>query len=180
MTVNISFYWFRILICVEFATSTKDSSLKRVSSLIRRLKNIPSEPLPQQLLNEIQQVNLAMHYSEVCSSILENRPKNSSEYMCIVRATLHVMIEADLEFRNMFYREILKNVSNLIQDDLSPSDKNNFSSFRYFYRLSCELQIVKATDNRLDGLSLSLKKLVMLTTCEYDGFLLNIIVLFAS
>lgn len=101
-----------------------------------------------------------MHYSEVCSSILDNRPKNSAEYLCIVRVILHVMIEADLELRNIFYRELLRNVSNLMQTGFTPADKNNFASFRYFYRLSCELQIVNATDNKLNGFSLALKKLV--------------------
>lgn len=151
-----------LLLFVEFASSTKDSSLKRVTSLIRRLKNIPNEPLPQ-LLKDVQQVNLSMHYSEVCSSILENRPKNSAEYLSIVTTILHVLVESDLELRNMFYREILRNVSNLLQVGLTPSDKSNFSSFRYFYRLSCELQIVQATDNKLSSLSLALKKLVIRT-----------------
>lgn len=158
---------------VDFSTSTKDSSLKRVTSLIRRLKNIPNEALPN-LLKDVQQVNLAMHYSEVCSSILENRPKNSAEYLSIVTTILHVLVEGELELRNMFYREILRNVSNLMQAGFTPSDKNNFSSFRYFYRLSCELQIVKATDNKLDALSLSLKKLV-LGMCILHDFNLSIL-----
>ena len=109
-----------------------------------------------------------MHYSEVCSSVFENRPKNSAEYMCVVRAIIYIMIEADLEFRNMFYREILKNISNIIQAGLKPSDKNNFNSFRFFYRLSCELQIVNATSNKLNGLSLALKKLVKLCGSNYS------------
>lgn len=140
-------------------SSTKDSSLKRVTSLIRRLKNVPTESLPQ-LLKDIEQVNLTMHYIEICTSVLENRPKNSSEYLCIVRVILQLMIETDLEFASMIYREILKNVTNLLQVGFSPSDKNNFSSFRFFYRLSFELQILIAKENKLNGLSLILKKLV--------------------
>ncbi len=133
--------------------------MKRVTTLIRKLKGIPSESLPQ-LLKEIQQVNFKMHFSEVCSSILENRPKNSAEYLCIVRVIIHVMIESDMELRQMFYRELLRNVSNLFQAGISPSDKNSFNSFRFFFRLAGELQIVKAADNNFNGLSSVLSKLV--------------------
>lgn len=116
-----------------------------------------------------------MHYSEVCSSILENRPKNSAEYLSIVTTILHLLIESDLELRNMLYREILRNVSNLMQTGLSPSDKSNFSSFRYFYRLSCELQIIKATDNKLNSLSVALKNLVIIPdcVCVYINIIIN-------
>ena len=139
--------------------------MKRATTLIRKLKNIPSEPLPQ-LLKEIQQVNLKMHISEVCSSILENRPKNSSEYLCIVRIVIHLMIESDSEFRQMFYREVLRNINNLCQAGLHPlSDKIAFSSFRFFFRLAGELQIVNAADNQFNGLGLILTKLVKVIEC---------------
>lgn len=133
--------------------------MKRVTTLIRKLKNIPAEPLPQ-LLKEVQQINLSMHFSEVCSSILENRPKNSAEYMSIVRVLIHAMIESDDELRQMFCREIVRNISTIIQAGLNPSDKNTFNSFRYFFRLACELQLLKVVDNKLNGLSTVLQKLV--------------------
>jgi hypothetical protein len=137
--------------------------LKRVTSLIRKLKNIPSEPLPK-LLKEIEQINLSMHFSEICASILENRPKNSAEYLAIVRVLIHAIIESGDELRQMFFREILRNISSLNQNnELNPSDKNTFSSFRYFFRLACELQLVKVADNKLNGLSTVIQKLVIYT-----------------
>lgn len=117
------------------------------------------EPLPQ-LLKDIKQINVSMHLIEVCTSILENRPKNSSEYMSIIRVTLNLMIETNTEFVQIFCREILRNISNLIQNDLKPSDKNTFGSFKFFFRLACELQLVKATDNKFNGLAVTLQKLV--------------------
>lgn len=134
--------------------------MKRVTTLIRKLKNIPSESLPS-LIKEVQQVNLKMHFSEVCTSILENRPKNSSEYMCIVRVIIHLLIETDMELRQVFYREVLRNSTNLFQAGLDPSDKTSFSVFRFFFRLAAELQIVKAADNKFNGLSMILSKLVI-------------------
>lgn len=144
---------------LEFSSSTKDSSMKRVTTLIRKLKCISSESIPQ-LLKEIRQVNLKMHFLEVCTSILENRPKNSFEYLCIVRVIVYVMIESDSEFRQLICREILKNVSNLYQAGLNPSDKTSFNSFRFFFRLAFELHIVKAADNKFIPLSTILSQLV--------------------
>lgn len=146
-------------IYAEFSSSTKDSSLKRVTNLTRRLKNIPSEPLPQ-LIKDIQQINVSMHFIEVCTSILDNRPKNSAEYMSIIRVTLHLMIETNQEFAQTFCRELLRNISNLMQSDLNPSDKVAFASFRFYFRLACELQLVKATDNKFNGLATIIQKLV--------------------
>lgn len=156
---KISFLLLLLIIIIEFSSCTKDSSLKRVTSLIRKLKNIPLESLPQ-ILKEIQQINLSMHFSEFCSSILENRPKNSIEYMSIVRVLVHAMIEADDELRQMICREILRNITTLAQNGLNPSDKTTFNAFRYFFRLACELQLVKAADSKLNGLSAILQKLV--------------------
>ena len=102
-----------------------------------------------------------MHFSEVCSSILDNRPKNSSEYMNIVRVIIHTMIESDTELRQTFCRELLRNITTIIQTGLNPSDKVNFNAFRYFFRLACELQLVKAADNKFNGLSTILQKTVI-------------------
>lgn len=101
-----------------------------------------------------------MHFIEVCTSILENRPKNSAEYMSIVRVSLHLMIETNDEFVQIFCREILRNISNLMQTGLNPSEKNAFGSFKFFFRLACELQLVKATYNKFNGLAITLQKLV--------------------
>ena len=101
-----------------------------------------------------------MHFNEFCSSILENRPKNSIEYMSIVRVLIHAMIEADDELRQMVLREISRNIATLIQNGLNPSDKTTFNAFKYFFRLSCELQLVKVADNKLNGFSTILQKLV--------------------
>ena len=146
--------WF-----LEFSSSTKDSSLKKVTSLIRRLKSIPTEPLPQ-LLKDIQQINLSMHFGEVCTSVLENRPKNSAEYLCIVKVILNLMIETDPELKQMFYRELIKNITGLVQNGVVPTDKNSFNSFRFYFRLACELQAATATENKFNGLSSVLQKLV--------------------
>ena len=149
------------VIFLEFSTSSKDSSLKRVTALLRKLRNIPSEPLPQ-LLNEVQQNSLSMHFGEFCASILENRPKNSAEYMTIVRVLIHAMIESDDELRQLLCREILRSISTLIQNGLNPSDKTNFNAFKYFFRLACELQLAKVVDNKFNSLSTVLQKLVNL------------------
>ena len=108
-----------------------------------------------------------MHFNEFCSSILENRPKNSIEYMSIVRVLIHAMIESDDELRQMICREILRNITTLIQNGLNPSDKTTFNAFKYFFRLGCELQLVKVADNKVNGLSTILQKLVNQTTFTF-------------
>lgn len=107
-----------------------------------------------------------MHSSEVCSSILENRPKNSSEYMNIIRVIINVMIESDEELRMMFHRELLRNISTQAAD-LNPTDKTSFSAFRYFFRLACELQLLKVANNKYNSLSTLLNKLVIATYLRY-------------
>jgi hypothetical protein len=102
-----------------------------------------------------------MHFSEICSSILENRPKNYLEYMAIVKIVVSFMKE-DPEFRHVFDRELLKNILNLIESGINPLEKysNSYSSFKCFFRLALELQAIKASKGKFTCLSMSLHKLL--------------------
>lgn len=146
----------------EFKSSTRDSSLKRVNTIIRKIRflSLDSDSSPQ-LIKEIQQVNISMHFGEICSSILENRPKNSVEYLALVRIIIHLSIES-YEFPQFFERELLKNISNLAQSGINPSDKNSYNSFRFFFRLACELQAVQAVDGQFNGICSIFEKLVFI------------------
>lgn len=118
-----------------------------------------SDNLPQ-LIKEIQQINISMHFSEVCASILENRPKNSVEYLALVRIFIHLTIESQ-EFAQVFNRELSKRILDLSQNEIAPSEKNSFNSFRFFFRLACELQVVQAVDGKFNGISIIFDKLVL-------------------
>ena len=144
----------------EFKSTTRDSSLKRVNAIIRKIRliSLDSDNLPQ-LIKEIQQVNISMHFGEVCSSILENRPKNSVEYLALVRIIIHLGLES-CEFTQFFERELLKNITNLGQSGINPSNKNSYNSFRFFFRLACELQAVQAVDGKFNGICSIFEKLV--------------------
>ena len=102
-----------------------------------------------------------MHYSEVCSAILENRPKNNSEYFCIARVIISIMAETSIEFMQVFCRELFQSIEALILSGLTASDKTNFASFRYYFRLAVELHIANASGTRFFSLNSLLQKLVI-------------------
>lgn len=145
-----------------FSSPQKDSSLKRVTSFIRKLKTISPDSL-NQIIQDIKGLSLTMHYSEVCSAILENRPKNSLEYFCVAKVVIYIMAETSEEFVQMICREMLRLLEALIQSELSVTDKLNFASFKCYFRLAIELHIAKATGNKFLPLNSFLQKLVSLT-----------------
>lgn len=114
--------------------------MKKTGSLLKKLKAVQVEQL-EVLLNEIKSVNLRMHLTEVTSSILENKPKSSTEIMGLVNITVSLMIEYP-EFRQLFVLELLKRIGSEVAD-LDVSDKTKVNALRWILRLAFELHHIR-------------------------------------
>ncbi len=129
----------------EFSSSFKDSSLKKVSSFLKKVKTVQVDQIDP-LLTEIKSLNLKMHLTEVASSILENKPKNSAEIIGLLSIVVSLMIE-NPEFRQPFVLELLRRIE-LEASDLDASDKTRTSSLRWLMRMGLELHCVRVLNGQ--------------------------------
>ncbi len=92
-------------------------------------------------LAEIKALNLRMHLAEVSSSILENKPKNSSEIMGLLGMVVALMNE-NPEFRQLFVMELLRRIEAEVSE-LDVFDKAKTNSFRWILRMALELHCIR-------------------------------------
>lgn len=131
---------------LEFSASFKDSSLKKTGSLLKKLKLIQADQLDA-LLAEIKTVNLRMHLAEATSSILENRPKASTEIMGLLSLVLTLMVEYP-DFRQLFVLELLKRIESE-SSKLDLSSKSDVNAFRCILRLALELHCIRVFNGQV-------------------------------
>lgn len=125
---------------LEFSSSFKDSSLKKVSSFLKKIKTVQAEQVDS-FLAEIKVLNLRMHLAEVTASILDNKPKNSFEIMGLVNMTVALMIEIP-EFRQVFIVELFRRIEAEVAE-LDSLDKAKTNSFRWILRMALELHCIR-------------------------------------
>lgn len=156
--------------CKEFVTSVKDSSLKKTGSLLKKLKLVTPDQVDS-IVSEMKQTDLSRYVGELCSCILENKPKNSDEFFGIVRVTVSA-IEDQPGFKQAFLTELWKRITEDVKD-LDPTNKSTYTKFRWMFRLAVELHVLKAYSGlpRINSVFGKLVRFVRFS-CLYPYFLL--------
>lgn len=151
---------------LEFTIRTQDSSLKRITALLKRLRQATADQVVT-LCSDLEQLNLSMHTHELSASILENRPKSTQDMLAVLKVTV-ACICCVPEFRRLFILELWKEIDSLASD-VKPTDKVGFSRFRWLYRLSIELHVIKVYNGhaRIAGV---LDKLVSIPCAHPTAF----------
>jgi hypothetical protein len=94
------------------------------------------------LVKEGEGLCLTMHSQEIITSILENKPKNSSDIFAVllVVASLHQLLPG---FLKSFLPELWKPIKSFVS---SPelTDRNHMSKFRWLFRVAIELHVAKS------------------------------------
>ena len=116
----------------------KESSLKKINSFLKRLKQISVEQVDS-ISKEAMHLNLSMHIQEMSASILENKPKSSNELFALLDVVFVVSTSVP-EFFKKFISDLLKEVDEFCsQPDIN--DKARLVRFRWLLRTLLELNI---------------------------------------